>query len=131
MAGGQRLGAQLARRVHQIGEFHFLVAADAGDRRFAARIGVGEILDHVLAEAAFVIQHIMRECRGSRRRAWRHRYPGRRSRRLSSSAPCRIKLQRDADHVIALALEQRGGDGGIHAARHGGDDPGALVVGCG
>jgi len=33
-----------------------------------------------------------------------------------------IKLQRDAHHVVTLALEQRRGDGGIHATRHGGDD---------
>ena len=38
-----------------------------------------------------------------------------------------IELQRDADHVIALALEQRRGDGGIHAARHGDDDAGGLA----
>ena len=34
----------------------------------------------------------------------------------------RIQLQGDADHIIALALEQRGGDGGIDAATHGGND---------
>ena len=59
MAGGQRLGAKFARRVHQVGELDFLIAADAGNRGFAPGIGVGEILDHIFAEAAFVIEHIM------------------------------------------------------------------------
>ena len=105
MAGGQRLGAQLARRVHQVGELHPLVAAHAGDRRFAARIGVGEILDHALAEAAFVIEHIMGDADASRRRAWRRRCPA-----PAQQAPflagsvSGIELQRDADHVVALAL---------------------------
>ena len=123
MAGGQRFGAQLARRLHQVGEFHFLVAADAGDRRFAPRIGVGEILDHVLAKAAFVIQHIMRNADGlGHALGVVDILPGAAGAFLLLHR-VGIKLQRDAHHVIALALEQRRGDGGIHAARHGGDDP--------
>ena len=123
MAGGQRLGAQLARRVQQVGELHFLIAAHAGDRRFAPRIAVGEILDHALAEAAFVIQHIMGNAE-----ALGHALgvidvgagaAGALARRRLVFG---IKLQGDAHHVIALALEQRRGDGGIHAAGHGGDD---------
>ena len=34
-----------------------------------------------------------------------------------------VKLQRDADHIIARCLQQRGGDGGINPARHGAHDP--------
>ena len=129
MAGGQCLGAQLARRIHQIGELHFLVAAHAGDRRLAARIGIGEILDHVLAEAAFVIQHIMRNADGfGDAFGVVDILPG------TAGAffllhRVRIELQGDADHVIALTLEQRGGDGGIHAARHGGDNTAFPVAG--
>ena len=37
-----------------------------------------------------------------------------------------VKLQGDADHVIALGLEQRGGHRGIDAAGHGDDDTGVL-----
>ncbi|GGE87200.1 hypothetical protein GCM10007285_13570 [Stappia taiwanensis] len=37
-----------------------------------------------------------------------------------------VKLKRDADDVIALALHQPGDDGGIDPARHGHHDPGVL-----
>jgi hypothetical protein len=37
-----------------------------------------------------------------------------------------VKLQRDADHVIALVLQQRGRDGGIDAAGHRDDNAGVL-----
>ena len=40
-----------------------------------------------------------------------------------------VELQRHADDVVALALEQRGHDRGVHAAGHGRDDarlPGGL-----
>ena len=53
MAGGQRFGAQFARRLQQIGELHFLIAAHAGDRRLAPRIGIGEIRDHVACGSGF------------------------------------------------------------------------------
>ena len=37
-----------------------------------------------------------------------------------------VKLQRDADDVVALGLEQRRRHRGIDAARHGDDDAGVL-----
>ena len=37
-----------------------------------------------------------------------------------------VELQRDADDVIALALQQAGDDGGIDAARHRDDDAGVF-----
>ena len=37
-----------------------------------------------------------------------------------------VELQRDADHVVALRLEQRRGHRGIDAAGHGDDDTGVL-----
>ena len=37
-----------------------------------------------------------------------------------------VELQRDADDVIALGLEQRRGHRGIDAAGHGDDDAGVL-----
>ena len=91
MAGGQRLGAQIARRLQQIGELHFLVAADAGDRRFAARIGCRRNPRSRFCGSGFRNRAHNGECRAPRRRAWRRRCPGRRSRRPSSSAPCRDK----------------------------------------
>ena len=37
-----------------------------------------------------------------------------------------VELQRDADDVVALGLQQRSRDRGIDAAGHGDDDPGVL-----
>ena len=37
-----------------------------------------------------------------------------------------VELQRDADDVIAFALQEAGNDGGIDAARHGDDDAGVF-----
>ena len=59
MAGRQAIGAELAREGDQVGELHALVAQRAGHGRPPARIFVGEAVDHAVAEAAFVIEHIM------------------------------------------------------------------------
>ena len=117
MACGQRLGAQIPRRIQQIGELHPLIAAHAGDRGFAAGIAVSEILNHLLAKAAFIVQHVVRD-------ADAFGYPlgvidvgpgaaGAFARRRLVFG---IKLQGDAHHVIALLLEQSGGDRGVDAA---------------
>jgi hypothetical protein len=37
-----------------------------------------------------------------------------------------VELERDADDIIAFALEDRGYNGGIDAAGHGDDDTGFL-----
>ena len=105
MAGGQRLGAQLARGVQQVGELDLLIAAHAGDRGFAAHIAVGEILDHLLAEAAFVIQHIVgnADLRGDALGVIDVR-AGAAGAFARRRLVFRIKLQGDADHVIALLL---------------------------
>ena len=40
-----------------------------------------------------------------------------------------VELERDADDIVALALEQGCDDGRIHAARHGDDDAGLRGIG--
>ena len=37
-----------------------------------------------------------------------------------------VELQRHPDHVVSLALQQRGDDGGIHPAGHRDDDTRVL-----
>ncbi len=59
MAGRQKIGAEIARGGEQVGEFHVLVAGDTGDRRLARDIGAGERLDHLLAKALLVVEHVM------------------------------------------------------------------------
>ena len=59
MAGGEAIGAKLAREGDQVGELHPLVAQAAWHRRPARRIFVGEAVDHAGPEAAFIVEHIM------------------------------------------------------------------------
>ena len=54
-------GAQIARDIQQVAELDRLIATDAGDRRLALQIRVGELVDHRVLEPAFVIQNIMRD----------------------------------------------------------------------
>ena len=60
MAGRQHLGAELARGVEQIVELDRHVAVDAGHRRLAGDVALGEAVDHRFLEAALVVEHVMR-----------------------------------------------------------------------
>ncbi len=124
VAGGQGRGAQVAGHLQQVAELDRLVAAHAGDRRLAAQIGVGEILDHRVAEAAFVVEHIVGDADGLGGGAGvEDVLAGAAGALLLHRRAMVVELQGDADHVIAGALEQGGGDGGIHAAGHGRHHP--------
>ena len=59
VAGGERVRAKVAGERQQVAELHPLVAAHAGDRRLAAQVGVGEIVDHRLLEARLVVEHVV------------------------------------------------------------------------
>ncbi|MNT80253.1 hypothetical protein D3C72_2196910 [compost metagenome] len=60
VAGRHGLGAQVAGDVQQVAELDRLIAADAGDRRLALQIGVRELVDDRVLEAAFIVQDVMR-----------------------------------------------------------------------
>ena len=132
MSGRQRLRAQLARRVHQVGELHALIAAHAGDRRLAARIGLGEVGHDAVLEALFIVENIMRDAEALGHAARIVDVLAGAAGALLPGGTGIVELQRDADDVIALALQKRSRHRRIHAARHGGDDPGSLGKdGCG
>ncbi len=119
MAGGEAVGAEVARGVEQVAELDPLVAADAGDRRFAAHIRIREVVDHRLAEAAFVIQHVMRDAQTLGHLAGiMDILPGAAGALARDGGAVVVKLQRDADDLITLAGQQAGHHRGIHAARH-------------
>src|SRR3546814_2641311 len=69
MTGRERVGAQVARQLEQIGELRPHVALHARDRRAAGEIFVGEIVDHLLAEARFVVEDVMRDAQPVAHRA--------------------------------------------------------------
>ena len=126
MAGGEAIGAEVAREAQQIGELHPLVAADAGDRRAPPRIFVGEARRSRCRGTGSHSRRRNGRCRAARRPPWRRKCPGPRSR--SSSAPDRlamvVELERHPDHLGAAAGGERGHDRAVDAARHGDDDPG-------
>src|SRR5690606_27304342 len=59
MAGGERPRAEILRRRQKIAEFHRLVTTHAGDRRLAAKVAVGELLHHLVAKPALIVEDIM------------------------------------------------------------------------
>src|SRR5579883_1757383 len=61
VAGGERIGAEVARGRQEVAELDRLVAAHARDRCFAAQIGIGEIVDDGATEALLVIENVMRD----------------------------------------------------------------------
>jgi len=127
VAGGHGLGAQLAGHVQQVAELDRLVAADARHRRLAAEIGVGEILDHLLLEAALIVEDVVRDADGVGGRARIvDVLAGAAGALLLNRRTVVVELQGDAHHVVAGAGQQGGGHGGVYAARHGGDHARAL-----
>ncbi len=124
MAGGEAIGAEIAGEAQQVGELHPLVARDAGDRRAAARIFVGEALDHAVAEAAFIIEDVMGDAEplGDRARVV-NVAAGAAALRPTDRRAMIVELKRDSDHLGAGAGGERGHDRAVDAAGHGDDDP--------
>ena len=127
MAGRQHLGAELARGLEQIAELDRLVALDARHRRLAGHVALGEAVDHRLLEAALVVEHVMRNADplGDRARVM-DVLAGAAGALAVGGGAVVVKLQRDADDVVALGLKQRRRDRGIDAARHGDDHAGVV-----
>ncbi len=125
VAGRQKVRAEVARRGEQVGEFHVLIAGDAGNRRLAGDIGAGEGLDHLLAEALLVVEHVMGnpQPRGDVAGVV-DVLPGATGALAMGRLAMVVELHGHADHVIALVSQQRRDDGGIDAARHRHDNAG-------
>src|SRR5262245_58433603 len=127
MPGGKRCRTKLARGLQQIAEFDGAVALDAGDGRLAVRITLGEIVDHGFAEAAFVIQHVMRNAdRGRDIAGIVNVAPGAAGALAMGRRTMIVKLQRDADDVVALRLQERSRHRRVDAAGHGDHDTGVF-----
>ena len=127
MSGRQRRGAEFARGRHEIAKLDRAVALDARHRRLARGVAVGKIVDHRFPEAAFVIEHVMRDADPLGDIAGVVDILAGAAGPLAMGGRAMIvKLQRDADDVIALGLQQRGRHRRIDAAGHGDHDPGVL-----
>ena len=127
MPGRQHLRAELARGAEQVGELDRPVALDARHRRLARRIALGEAVDHGFLEARLVVEHVMRDAdaRGDGARVM-DVAPGAAGALAVRGRAMVVELQRHADDVVALGLEQRGRDRGVDAARHRDDDARVL-----
>ena len=124
MPGGDVIVAINLRLVHQLVELEFLVAGRAGNGCACLHVFRNEIVDHFLAEFLFEIQDVMRD-------ADLLRHPAGIGQIVERTAgaeafigiPAVIpQLERNADEVVALLLEQSRGDGAVHPAAHGDDD---------
>jgi hypothetical protein len=118
---------KLARGLQEVAELDAAIALDARHRRLAERVGVSEIVDDGLAEAILVIEHVMgnAELGGDIARVV-DVLPGAAGALAVGRRAMIVKLQRDADDIVALGLQQRSRRRGVDAARHGNDDPGIL-----
>ena len=127
MAGRQHLRAQFARGAEQVLELDRHVAVDAGHRRLARDVALGEAVDHRLLEAAFVVEHVVRNADPVGHRAGVvDVLAGAAGALAVRRRPVVVKLERDADDVIALGLQKRGRHRRVDAAGHGDDDAGVL-----
>src|SRR5215468_9498821 len=127
MTGGKRSSAEVARGFQQIAELDRAVALDARHRRLAMRVALGEIIDHGLAETAFVVQHVMRNADGSRDIAGVMDVATGATGALAMGRRAMVvELQRDADDIVALRLQQRSRHRRVDAAGHGDHDTGVL-----
>ena len=93
-------------------------------------IALGEAVDHRLAEARLVVEHVMRNADRLRHAAGIvDVLAGAAGAFAMGGGAVVVELERDADDIVALALEQGCDDGRIHAARHGDDDAGLRGIG--
>ena len=127
VAGRQHLGAELARGRQQVAELDRLVALHAWHRRLARHVALGEAVDHHFLEAALVVEHVVRDADalGDAARVV-DVLAGAAGALAVGGGAVIVKLQGHADDVVALGLEQRGGDRGIDPARHGHHHAGLL-----
>ncbi len=123
----QHVGAEILGRLEEIRELDLLVAGDAGDRRLAGNVALGEWLDHLFAEALLVIEHVMgnAEPRGDVARVV-DVLTGAAGAFAMRRRAVVVELQRHADDIVALGGQKRRDDRGIDPARHGDDDAGLL-----
>src|SRR5207249_4454585 len=109
--------------VDQVAELEVLVAERARIRRTTGDVIVEEGLEHPRAEHLLGVHHEVRETHHAGHAARVidrvERAAGARRERGGAITP---ELERDPGYGLATLGEQRGGDGGVHASRHRGED---------
>src|SRR6185503_4419603 len=123
----EAIGAEFTRKGDKVDELHPLVAERTGYRGSAFGIFIDEPLDHALAEAAFVVEHVVREAEpvGDCARIVNVLTRAAGSGTLHGFSVV-VELHRNADDFGSAASSERSRDGAVDAAGHGDDDPRAL-----
>jgi hypothetical protein len=119
MSGGEAIRAKLARHAEQVGEFRPHVTADARDGGAPGEVFVGELFHHLLAEGAFMVEHVMRDAEPVGHGTRIADIVTRAARALAARrGAIIIKLERDADHFSPARGGKRGDDRRIDPAAH-------------
>ena len=127
VAGGERGRVEVPRRRQQVAELHRPVALHAGQGRFAGEIAVGEVFHDGGPEAALIVQHVMRNADPVGDRAGVvDVLAGAAGALALRGRTVVVKLQGDADDLMARLRKQRRRDGTVHAAGHGDDHAGGC-----
>ncbi len=124
VAGRDRVEAERERPLEHRGELDLLVAAQARVGRAPGGVLVHEVLDHVVVEALGQVPDVERDADDVGRPAGVVAVLDRAAAPRSRAVGRGVARQRqvDAGHVVAGLDGSGGGDGGVDAARHGGDD---------
>jgi hypothetical protein len=124
MAGGERHGAEVARRTEKVAKLDPLIAADARHWGFAAAVAVDKIVDDRDAKAALVIEDVMSDAEMlSDAGGVVDISPGAAGACAPRGSSVVVKLQRYANDLEALLDEQRGRHRRVDPARHRYDNP--------
>ena len=130
VAGADRVEAEGEGLVEQGRELDLLVAAQAGVRGAAGLVLGDEVLDHVLAEALGEVPHVERDADDVRGAAGVARVLDGATATRARAERLRVRREGEVDsgHVMPCFRGAGGGDGGVHAAGHGGQyaEGGAL-----
>ena len=129
MAGGQGVGPEIGGELDQIGEFDGLIAGDARHRRLACGVGIGEGLDHRRAETLLGIDDVMRNADAVGDAAGVvNVFTGTARPLAPDCGTVVVELQRDADDLVPLFVQQCRSHGAIHSARHRHHDSAGGVI---
>jgi hypothetical protein len=119
----QRRSSKPSRRLQKISELDLLIAGDAGNRRLALEVAIGEFAHHRRGEARLIVEHIMRNLQplGDAARIL-DVLSGATGSLAANRLAVVVELKRDTDDVVAVGLHQGGHDRRVDAAGHGDHD---------
>ena len=125
------LGSELPRPIDQRAELQLFIARHAWIRGASGFVFLGKIIDHLLLKIVCFIHQVIRNAQLVRDAPRVHH-------RLRSAALIlrpgdailRPKLERDADHLVALFEQKRSGSGRIDSSAHSHNHSGFALRHC-